>query len=153
VIDKPVDPQWPLTVDAGGDLYFKPDGGGLWISPHDEVPDRAGDAQPAEYDIALAIDRFENATTAKVERVVNSWAGLRSFAPDRLPVLGFDAADDAFYWCAGQGGFGIQTAPAASALAAVQILKRLQIQKGGGDIRVPPPPNVDAEAYAPARFR
>lgn len=140
-IDRPVEPNWPLTVDAAGGLYFKPDAGRLWISPHDEDPAPAGDVQPEELDIAVTVDRFEAATTAKVTRIERSWAGLRSFAPDRLPVYGFDPQADGFFWCAGQGGFGIQTAPAGAALCAAMIRETA------------PPDGVDADRYAVRRRR
>ena len=80
------------------------------------------DAVPEEIDVATAVGRFETVVDWPVERVERSWAGLRSFASDRLPVYGFDAAKPAFFWCAGQGGFGIQTAPAAAKLAAALVL-------------------------------
>ncbi|MBV7255250.1 FAD-binding oxidoreductase [Pacificimonas sp. WHA3] len=140
-IDAVVDNKWPLTVDADGALYFKPDAGHMWISPHDEIPDIARDARPEELDVATAIHRFEQATTARVTRVVRSWAGLRSFAPDRLPVYGVDPQNPGFFWCAGQGGFGIQTAPAAAEMAAAGVL--------GQSARIP----VDPALYAPDRFR
>ncbi|MEE4349166.1 MAG: FAD-binding oxidoreductase [Pacificimonas sp.] len=140
-IDAEVDPDWPLIVAADGSFYFKPDGGRLWISPHDEIPDEPGDARPEELDIAVAIDRFEKATTARVTRVETSWAGLRTFAPDRLPIYGFDPDSPAFFWCAGQGGFGIQTAPAAARLCRDLILER------------PAEAAIDAASYAPQRLR
>ncbi len=111
----------PLVVDLGGNFYFKPESGRLWLSPHDETPSIPCDAAPEELDVAIAIDRFEQVVDWKVERVEHKWAGLRSFAPDRLPVYGPDPRNPAFFWFAGQGGFGIQTAPAAARLAA-QIL-------------------------------
>jgi D-arginine dehydrogenase len=117
--------ELPLVIDARGRFYFKPEAGGrLWLSPHDETPCAPGDAAAEELDVALAIDRLEQAVDWKVERVEHSWAGLRSFAPDRLPVYGFAAGGRGFFWCAGQGGFGIQTAPAAAALAAALLLGR-----------------------------
>lgn len=131
----------PLIIDAEGELYFKPDGGHMWVSPHDEVPVPAADVQPEEIDVAIAIDRFEKATTKRVSRVVRKWAGLRSFAPDRLPVYGFDPGQPGLFWCAGQGGFGIQTAPAAGALAAALLLG----ERGPG--------NLNPDPYDPARFR
>lgn len=111
----------PLVVDALGRFYFKPDAGRLWLSPHDETPCPAMDCAPEEEDVALAIDRLERVVDWKVERVEHRWAGLRSFAPDRLPVYGWDARARNFFWFAGQGGFGIQTAPAAACLAAALL--------------------------------
>ncbi|MEO7680828.1 MAG: FAD-dependent oxidoreductase, partial [Sphingomonas sp.] len=113
----------PHISDIGGQLYFKPEAGGrLWLSPHDEIPADPGDAQPEEIDVAIAIDRFEHLVDWRVARVERRWAGLRSFAPDRLPVYGFDRTAPGFFWCVGQGGFGIQTAPAAAALAGALLL-------------------------------
>jgi D-arginine dehydrogenase len=130
----------PLVVGADGSFYFKGEGDrSIWLSPHDEIDTDPCDAAPDELDIALAIDRFERVVDWRVERVERSWAGLRSFAPDRLPVFGFDVREPAFFWCAGQGGFGIQTAPAAAALCAALIL-------GEGD------PADDPRPYDPARF-
>jgi D-arginine dehydrogenase len=113
----------PLIDDAAGSFYFKgEDDRSVWLSPHDEIATDPCDAAPEEIDIATAIDRFEQVVDWPVERVERSWAGLRSFAPDRLPVYGFDAHAPGFFWCAGQGGFGIQTAPAAAKLAAAVLL-------------------------------
>jgi D-arginine dehydrogenase len=131
----------PLVIAADGSFYFKPDAGRLWVSPHDEVPCEASDVQPEEYDIALAIDRLEQATTWRIRRLERAWAGLRTFAPDRAPVYGEDRQAPGFFWCVGQGGFGIQTAPAAGELAAAILLGE------------PPPPGLDAARYAPGRFR
>ena len=111
----------PLVIDIGGQFYFKPEHGRLWVSPHDETPTAASDAAPDELDVAVAIDRLEHVVDWQVERVEHKWAGLRSFAPDRLPVYGPDPRNPSFFWFAGQGGYGIQTAPAAARLAA-QIL-------------------------------
>lgn len=133
----------PLVIDAAGRFYFRPEGGGAWISPHDETPDVACDAQPQEMDIAVAIDRFERAGSWRVRRVTRSWAGLRSFAPDRAPVYGFDPSGQGVFWCAGQGGFGIQTSPAASMLAAALLT-------GTG---LPDAVSaIDAGRYDPGRF-
>ncbi len=121
-----IDPEPPadmmVVMDASGQFYFKPDGGRLWLSPHDEIPDVPHDVRPDEMDLAVVIDRFEQATTVAVKRLESSWAGLRSFAPDRAPIFGPDGAVDEFFWCAGQGGFGIQTAPAAGRLCAALLL-------------------------------
>ncbi|HST35826.1 MAG TPA: FAD-binding oxidoreductase [Allosphingosinicella sp.] len=136
-IDPPAPAGLPLVVDASGRFYFKPEAGGrLWLSPHDETPCDPCDCAPEELDVAIAIDRLEQAVDWRVERVEHAWAGLRSFAPDRLPVYGFGAPG--FFWCAGQGGFGIQTAPAASQMAAALLL---------GD-----PPGIDPAPYAAERF-
>ena len=122
-VDPPAPAGLPLVIDARGRFYFKPEAGGrLWLSPHDETASDPCDCAPEEMDVALAIDRLEGVVDWKVERVERSWAGLRSFAPDRRPVYGFDPAVPGFFWCAGQGGFGIQTAPAAAALAAALLL-------------------------------
>lgn len=121
-IDPPPPADLPITLDAAGRFYFKPDGGRLWLSPHDETPDVAHDVRPDELDIASVIDRFERASTATVNRLETSWAGLRTFAPDRVPVFGWDGAVPGLFWCAGQGGFGIQTAPAAADLCAALLL-------------------------------
>ena len=121
-IDPPPPADLPITLDAAGRFYFKPDGGRLWLSPHDETPDVAHDVRPEELDIATVIDRFERATSVTVKRLENSWAGLRTFAPDRVPVFGWDGEIPGLFWCAGQGGFGIQTAPAAADLCAALLL-------------------------------
>ena len=101
---------------------------------------RLGDVAADELDVAVAIDRFETAIRWPVRRVERRWAGLRSFAPDRLPIYGFDPAAPGLFWCAGQGGFGIQTAPAAARLAAGLLLGR-------------PWPEVDPAPFRPDRFR
>jgi D-arginine dehydrogenase len=133
----------PLVLDISGAFYFKPEHGKLWLSPHDETPCPACDASPEELDVALAIDRFEHVVDWRIEAVEHKWAGLRSFAPDRLPVYGFDARVPGFFWFAGQGGFGIQTAPAAARLGA-QLLLGLP-----GDAMTE---TLDPALYAPARF-
>jgi D-arginine dehydrogenase len=113
----------PLVDDSNGTFYFKGEGDStVWLSPHDEIPTEPCDAAPEEIDIATAIDRFEQVVDWPIERVERSWAGLRSFAPDRLPVYGYDADVPGFFWCAGQGGFGIQTSPAAAKMAAALLL-------------------------------
>lgn len=134
----------PHVGHLSGSFYFKPEGAtSLWLSPHDEIPSPACDAQPEEIDIAIAIDRFENCVDWRIAKLEHKWAGLRSFAPDRLPVYGFDARVPGFFWFAGQGGFGIQTAPAAAKLGAALLLGR------GPDAAVA---GIDAERYAPGRF-
>jgi D-arginine dehydrogenase len=143
-IDPPPPATLPLVLDATGRFYFKPEAGGrLWLSPHDETPHPAGEAGAEEIDIALAIARLEQVVDWRVERVERSWAGLRSFAPDRLPVYGADARVPGFFWFAGQGGFGIQTAPAAAKLAAALLL---------GRDPEPMVAEIDPAPYAPERF-
>ncbi len=129
----------PLILDLGERFYFKPEAGRLWLSPHDEVASPPCDAAPEELAVAEAIDRLQTVVNWQVERVEHKWAGLRTFAPDRLPVYGFDSRESGFFWFAGQGGFGIQTAPAAANLAA-----RLLLGEPAGA--------VDPAPYSPARF-
>ena len=134
----------PLVDDAAGTFYFKGEGERtIWLSPHDEIETDPCDAAPEEMDVAIAIDRFQQAVDWTIEAVERRWAGLRTFSPDRVPVYGFDADVPGFFWCAAQGGFGIQTAPAAAKMAAAILLGR--------------PPHkavahIDAAAFAPARF-
>jgi D-arginine dehydrogenase len=113
--------DWPFVIDVDERFYFRPDGGGLMVSPADETPSEPCDCQPDELDVAIAIDNFEQATTETVRRVVSRWAGLRTFAPDRIPVVGADPREPAFFWLAGQGGYGIQTAPALGAATAALL--------------------------------
>jgi D-arginine dehydrogenase len=110
--------DWPAVMDIGETFYFKPEGRKLLASPADETPSPPCDAQPEELDIAVCVDRIERALDLPVARIERSWAGLRTFAPDRTPVVGFDTELAGFFWLAGQGGYGIQTAPALAVLAA-----------------------------------
>ena len=112
----------PLVLDINGRFYFKPESGRLWISPHDEVPSDPCDAAPEEMDIATGVERVLNVVEWHLGGVERRWAGLRSFAPDRLPVYGPDPQETTFVWFAGQGGFGIQTAPAAARMTAQRLL-------------------------------
>lgn len=111
----------PLVLDIGDQFYFKPDGANIWASPSDETPVDAGDVQPDELTVAITVDRIEKATHYKITSIARRWAGLRTFAPDRAPVFGFDPRTTGFFWCVGQGGFGIQTSAAAGMLCAAQI--------------------------------
>jgi D-arginine dehydrogenase len=113
---------WPFVNDAEEHFYFKPEGGSLFLSPADETPVEPSDAQPEEWDIAAAVERVEAVTTLEITRLKARWAGLRTFAPDRTPVAGFSEENSGFFWLAGQGGYGIQTAPALSRAAAALIL-------------------------------
>lgn len=129
----------PMVTDIAGSYYFKPEGPNrLWLCPQDETAVDPGDAAPEDLDVAIAIDRFESVTDWKVLAVERKWAGLRTFSPDRLPVYGYDAEVEGFFWCAGQGGVGIQTSPAAARLAAALLV---------GDV-----PKIDPAPYDPGRF-
>ena len=113
--------NWPEMVDVDEQFYFKPDAGLILISPADETPTRPVDAQPDEYDVAMGVHRFEQATGLDIRQVRASWAGLRTFAPDRLFVAGFDPRAAGFFWLAGQGGYGVQSAPAMAKMAAFLV--------------------------------
>lgn len=112
----------PITIDIDETFYLKPDAGRLLISPADETPSAPCDAQPEELDVAICIDRIEQAFALNIRRIDSKWAGLRSFVADKCPVAGFSEQAEGFYWLAGQGGYGIQTVPALSRFAAHQIL-------------------------------
>ena len=112
----------PFVTDLHQSFYFKGEGdNSVWVCPLDETPVDPCDAAPEEIDVAVAIDRFEKAVDWPVEAVERKWAGLRTFAPDRGMKFGFDPEAPGFFWCVGQGGMGIQTAPAASLLSASLI--------------------------------
>ena len=138
--------DWPFTKTVGEGFYLLPEGRGqLLASSMDQTPSEPCDAAPEELDIAIAADRVEQATTLPIRRISHSWAGLRSFAPDELPVVGHAADAAGFVWCAGQGGAGFQTAPALSRIAAAAALG------------LPFPADcaaagLTAEMFAPSRF-
>ena len=113
---------WPLVQDLDEGWYFKPEGEGLLCSLADEMPAEPGDPRPREEDVALAMERINDATTLGLRRVRVAWAGLRTFAPDRLPVIGEDPDAPGFVWLVGLGGFGIMTSPAGGMLAAATAL-------------------------------
>jgi D-arginine dehydrogenase len=137
---------WPMTLDVGESFYFKPDAGRLLVSPADETPMAPCDVQPDELDVAIAIDRLMRATTIEVTRVERKWAGLRSFVADKTTVCGFDPLAEGFFWLAGQGGYGIQTAEGMARCAVSLIYSKALppaiIAKG-----------VEAATLSPARFR
>ncbi|GAA0585543.1 FAD-dependent oxidoreductase [Paractinoplanes ferrugineus] len=116
-----VDRGWPLIADVGETFYFRPEGAGVLVSPADETPSEPCDARPDDVDVALALDRVNEATTLGLRSVSTAWAGLRTFAPDRNPVAGPDPAAPGLFWLAGQGGYGIQIAPALGRLAAAAV--------------------------------
>lgn len=115
---------WPMAVDIAEEFYLKPDAGRLLLSPADETASPPCDAQPEELDIAMCIDRIERAFDLSVRRIENKWAGLRSFVADKTPVAGFDPLAPGFFWLAGQGGYGIQSAPALARMAAALVAGR-----------------------------
>jgi D-arginine dehydrogenase len=112
---------WPLVMDIAGRYYVEPEAGGLLVSPADETASDPCDARPDEIDVAIALDRLAAATDVPVRSVRRAWAGLRTFAPDRVPVLGEDPGAAGFWWLVGQGGAGIKTAPAMAALLTAQL--------------------------------
>jgi D-arginine dehydrogenase len=134
----------PLVNDGLERFYFKGESDErVWVSPHDLTPSEPCDAAPEEIDVATAIDHFQSVVDWPVEAVERKWAGLRSFAPDWVPVYGYDPHSPGFFWCVGQGGFGIQTSPAAAKLAAALLLD---------DEPDPAVATISAAAYSPQRF-
>ena len=109
---------WPAAIAADESFYFRPEGGRLLLSPADETPSEPCDAQPEDWDVAVAVDHFERATAAPVPRVLRRWAGLRVFTADRTPVAGFEPGAEGFFWFVGQGGYGIQLAEALARAGA-----------------------------------
>lgn len=143
--DEPRFADWPVVKDIDERFYFRPCGGRLLITPADETPSAPCDAVADEMDIAVGMARFEAAVDHPVRSLVGRWAGLRTFAPDRAPVVGWSKSREGFFWLAGLGGFGIQTAPAMGRLAAALLEGR------------PVPADlidhgVQAHTYAPARL-
>ncbi|WP_114520579.1 FAD-dependent oxidoreductase [Altererythrobacter sp. ZODW24] len=136
-------PHQPLVLDISGRFYFKPETGRVWLSPHDEEPSRPCDAAPEELAVAKAIDQLEQVMDWRVLAVERKWAGLRSFAPDRLPVYGYDSHIEGLFWFAGQGGFGIQTSPAAARFGSQLLLDLPRDDMTLG---------LDPSLYSPARF-
>jgi D-arginine dehydrogenase len=131
----------PFTKTIGDELYFAPESGRLFASPMDEVPSEPCDAQPDEYEVALAAHRMEERTTVEVRRVHSKWAGLRTFTPDRRPAAGFAPDAEGFFWLAGQGGFGLQTSPAMAAIVESLIAGTPW-----------PVPDVTSDELGPGRF-
>ena len=118
--------RWPLVIDAEEEFYFKPESGKILASPADETPSPPCDARADDLDVAITVDLMTRACDLEVHHIPRRWAGLRSFVADRSPVAGFDPRAEGFFWLAGQGGYGIQTAPALARLAAALAL--------GGDV-------------------
>ena len=138
--------NWPAVVGVDESYYFKPDAGQLLGSPANADPTVPHDVVPEELDIALGIHQIETVTTLTIRRPTSTWAGLRSFVRDGEMVIGWDEHCPGFFWLAGQGGYGIQSAAGASELAASLLCGR------------PLPPElarhgVDPRALAPQRLR
>ncbi len=132
--------RWPMVDHEGYAVYFKPESGGLLASPMDETPSAPCDARPDELDVATAVDRLQTLAPSLAPRALRRrWAGLRTFSPDRLPVIGPDPRVDGFFWMAGQGGWGIEMSPATGRLAAELI------DHGSSTV-------AGADALRPARF-
>jgi D-arginine dehydrogenase len=112
---------WPFAHSAAGDFYVLPEAGRLLVSPMDEIADDPCDAAPEDYDLALAADRLEHYTHLKVARIAHRWAGLRTFTADRVPTAGFAPDAPGFFWLAGQGGYGFQTAPAMAEIVEALV--------------------------------
>ena len=150
LVDPPVHQDitsWPLVLAYDESFYFKPDAGLLLVSPVDEHLSEPCDAQPEEIDIAYAADFAMQALDGmSVTHIPHSWAGLRTFAPDSSPVVGFDPIKPGFFWCAGQGGHGIQIAPAVAQLSASLIRDTQPVSSING---VP----FDPQWISPARFQ
>lgn len=137
--------DWPFIKTPGDIFYILPQGNRLLACPNDETDSPACDAQPEDLDIALAAHRVAQFTKLPVPRISGRWAGLRSFVPDRMPVAGFAPDAPGFFWLAGQGGFGLQTSPALSAIAATLVMDETwpdDLAELG----------VTANALSPARF-
>lgn len=147
LVDPPqaIDPaQWPAVIDIDEQFYFKPEAGKILMSPADETPVEPYDAWPEDIDLATAIDRIQRVANIPVRQILHSWAGLRTFVSDRTPVVGFDDDVPGFFWLVGQGGYGIQTSPALSSLAA-SLIRNAGIPD---DLAM-----IDVAALAPARLR
>ncbi|NOX49656.1 MAG: FAD-binding oxidoreductase [Gammaproteobacteria bacterium] len=128
IIEAPDDAKdWPMVHTVNNNLYFKPESPGVMVSPQDETPSKAMDAFAEELDVAIALDRFSQITNHSFSKVLSQWAGLRTFASDRHPVLGFDPRCKHFFWLAGQGGFGVQTSPALGSLVSNALNNNAEI--------------------------
>lgn len=133
---------WPMLCGPGESWYAKPDAGKWLVSPAEEDPTEPHDAWADDMVLAEGIARYQAHVAEEVTRVETSWAGLRTFAPDRTPVIGPDPVAPGYFWCAGQGGYGFQTAAAASDLLAALVTGQ-----------PPALPRAVTAALAPDRFR
>ena len=138
--------DWPMVVDADQRFYFKPDGAQLLCSLAEEEPSEPTDPRPRMEDVALAIARINEATSLGIRSVNSQWVGLRTFSPDREMVIGEDPDKPGFFWLTGQGGTGIQTAPAYGSLLASLVVDE-QLADDLIDA------GVDPDVTSPDRFR
>lgn len=138
--------DWPEILPADISFYCKPMGGKLMLSPAEEEPTEPHDAWADDLRLAEAVEKLEAMTELSVQRLERTWGGLRTFAPDGLPIVGFDPEAAGFFWLAGQGGYGIQTSPAMSRLAAALLT-------GQGLPTEMTKEAIDAEQLSPRRFR
>jgi D-arginine dehydrogenase len=115
---EPVEADWPVVADIGEAWYFKPESGGVLMSPGDETEVPPGDVRPDPLDVAMVIERINEVTTLGLRSVRTSWAGLRTFAPDRAPVVGPHPDEPGLFSFVGQGGYGVQMAPALAKVGA-----------------------------------
>jgi D-arginine dehydrogenase len=134
-----------MVIDIDEDWYMKPEGRNILGSAASEIPSDPIDARPDEIDIALGIERINEATSLSIRSVTSTWAGLRTFTPDRIPAAGFASDAPTFFWLVGQGGYGIKTSPALGRITSGLVL----------DDRVPPDlvaAGITAESLSPSRF-
>lgn len=144
--DKPIDRDMCFLNDIGENWYCKPEGRNLFVSPEDEIPSAPCDVWAEDIDVATVIERITEVLDVEPVKVESSWAGLRTFAPDHVFVIGFEPDAAGFFWLAGQGGYGIQTAPASAALAVSLVLDEDmsgQLKQHG----------LDVAQFSPSRFR
>lgn len=138
--------DWPAMIEADEAFYFKPESGRILVSACDEVPSEPCDAWPDDLTVAECVERLQARADIPVRRILRAWAGLRSFVSDRTPVIGYEPGVDGFFWLAGQGGYGMQTAPAAARAAAALALG----EDLPADLREL---GLRADQLSPARFR
>jgi D-arginine dehydrogenase len=121
-VDEPQLMQWPMIIDTAESFYAKPQSGRLLVSSADVTPVEPHDAYADDEAVALGVERLMEATTLDITRMEHSWGGLRTFTPDKNPVIGFDPSTEGFFWLVGQGGYGIQSSPGVCVTAAALIL-------------------------------
>ena len=119
-----IDNKWPLVADVEEKFYFKNQNEQIYASPADETPSYPHDCFPDDLDIAVGIDRIKKSTVFEFNSIKHKWSGLRTFVNDKSPVIGFENSKENFFWLVGQGGYGIQTAPALAEISANLILKK-----------------------------